>query len=48
LDRAIADTDFVDTAVRINDELPREQAEGFRARLVEFAGLTRQGPFIIE
>jgi hypothetical protein len=26
----------------------REQAEGFRARLVEFAGLTRQGPFIIE
>ena len=26
----------------------REEAEGFRARLVEFAGLTRQGPFIIE
>jgi hypothetical protein len=26
----------------------REQAEGFRARLVEFAGLTRQGPFTIE
>jgi hypothetical protein len=26
----------------------REQAEGFRARLVEFAGLTRQGPFVIE
>jgi hypothetical protein len=26
----------------------REQAEGFRARLVEFADLTRQGPFIIE
>jgi len=26
----------------------REQAEGFRARLVEFASLTRQGPFIIE
>jgi hypothetical protein len=25
-----------------------EQAEGFRVRLVEFADLTRQGPFIIE
>jgi len=26
----------------------REQAEGFRARLVEFAALTRQGSFVIE
>ena|SRR5689334_13062868 len=33
------------------DSLPaasREQAEAFRARLVEFASLTRQGPFMIE
>lgn len=28
--------------------MPREQAEGFRKRLVELAGLARQGPFIIE
>jgi hypothetical protein len=26
----------------------REDAERFRARLAEFAGLTRQGPFVIE
>jgi hypothetical protein len=66
LDRAVAAPDFVETVIRIKDELnedvaqhnpkwrddlksaSREQAEGFRVRLVEFAGLTRQGPFIIE
>jgi hypothetical protein len=66
LDRAAGAPDFVETVVRIKDQLndevaehnpkwrddlksaSREQAEGFRARLVEFAGLTRQGPFIIE
>lgn len=33
------------------DEIPamtRQQAEGFRARLVELAGLARQGPFKVE
>jgi hypothetical protein len=66
LHQAVASADFVDTVIRIwnelNDDvarhnpkwrddlksLSREQAEGFRARLVELAGLTRQGPFIIE
>jgi len=66
LDRAVAAPDFVDTVIRITNELnevvaqhnpkwrddlksaSREQAEGVRARLVEFAGLTRQGPFIID
>jgi hypothetical protein len=66
LDRAVAAPDFVETVMRINDELneevaqynpewrddvksaSREQAQAFRARIVEFAGLTRQGPFIIE
>ena len=66
LDRALASSDFVDTVIRIKDDLndevaqhnakwrddlklaSREQAEGFRTRLVEFASLTRQGPFVIE
>jgi len=66
LDRAVAAPVFVDTVIRITNELnevvaqhnpkwrddlksaSREQAEGVRARLVEFAGLTRQGPFIID
>jgi hypothetical protein len=66
LDRAVAAPDFVETVIRIKDELNEEvarvnpkwgdglrsmtpiEAEGFRARLVEFAGLTRQGPFVIE
>jgi hypothetical protein len=66
LDRAVVALDFIETVIRIKDDLneevaqhnskwrddlksaSREQAEGFRARLVEFAGLTRQGPFIIE
>lgn len=66
LDRAVAAPDFVETVIRLQDELnesvarhnpnwrdtlkplSREQAEGFRTRLVEFAGLTRQGPFSID
>jgi hypothetical protein len=30
------------------EPLSRQQAEGFRLRLIEFAALTRQGAFIIE
>lgn len=66
LDRAVAASDFVETVIRIKDELneevaqhnpkwrdelqsaSREQAEAFWAQLIEFAGLARQGPFIIE
>ena len=48
LDRAIAAPDFVDAVMSVNDDLTPEQAGSFRARLVEFAGLARQGPFIIE
>ena len=66
LDRAVASPDFVETVLRIKNELNDEvaqynpkwrddlpsptpdQAEGFRKRLIEFAALTRQGPFIIE
>ena len=48
LDRAVAASDFVEAVMSTNGDLTREQAESFKARLVEFAGLSRQGSFIIE
>jgi hypothetical protein len=47
LDRAVVAPDFVEAVMSTKGDLTREQAESFKARLVEFAGLSRQGPFII-
>jgi len=48
LDRALASPDLLETLPRLKDGLDEEEAKRFRARLVEFVGLTRQGPFIID